>query len=314
MIFREEAVITRLIEAARKDDPESSSHWNHYHRNFAVRADGSLEGLEGFGGCEAPYRGLNALKHWFFQRPYRRMASGFPAFQALDRIASGMTRAQGRAYDLDVLRQTITLAFLRTAVPQPWGTVGVIGDGFASMSTLLLASGFADRVILVNLNKTLLADAAFFRKWQTAESGMALCLIESAADLPAALERKGLVAVQAVNHSVLRKAPLDLVINIASMQEMNPSVTAAYFADMREAAQTRPLHFYCCNREEKRLFDGTVSRFSEYPWHPSDAVVIDELCPWHQQFYSLSRPFYRPYDGPHRHRLVRMTAAESASK
>src|SRR5205823_5026710 len=78
-----------------------------------------------------------------------------------------------------------------------------------------------------------------------------------------------LIAIQASNHTLLRQAPLDLVINIASMQEMDAPVIAAYFEDLRSRQDGRALYFYCCNREEKRLPDGTITRFAEYPWSPA---------------------------------------------
>lgn len=74
---------------------------------------------------------------------------------------------------------------------------------------------------------------------------------------------------------------MDLALNVASFQEMNPPVIGEYFDDLRAAAAGRGLVFYCCNREEKRLPDGTVSRFAEYPWSGSDKILLDELCPWH---------------------------------
>ena len=113
-----------------------------------------------------------------------------------------------------------------------------------------------------------------------------------------------MIAIQASNHELLRYCPVDIALNIASMQEMDPPVIAAYFDDLRAIPSQRQLVFYCCNREEKVLPDGTVTRFLAYPWHPSDQILVDEYAPWHQQYYTLMPPFYRPYDGPHRHRLV----------
>lgn len=116
-----------------------------------------------------------------------------------------------------------------------------------------------------------------------------------------------MIAIQAVHHQLLRQVSLDLVINIASMQEMDPPVIAEYFDDFRAVSVKRPLYFYCCNREGKKLPDGTTVRFVDYPWSISDHILVDELCPWHQKYYTVVPPFYRPFDGPIRHRLVRMS-------
>ena len=90
------------------------------------------------------------------------------------------------------------------------------------------------------------------------------------------------------------------------MQEMDPPVIEKYFNNLRSAAVNKEIHFYCANREEKILPDGTLTRFSKYPWSSKDKVKVDELCPWHQSTYSYKPPFYRPLDGPIRHRLVKL--------
>jgi hypothetical protein len=69
------------------------------------------------------------------------------------------------------------------------------------------------------------------------------------------------------------------------------------------------VYFYCCNRLEKTLPDGTITRFRNYPWKDDDKIIVDELCPWHQYYYSASFPFYHQYDGPVQHRLALMATA-----
>ncbi len=32
--------------------------------------------------------------------------------------------------------------------------------------------------------------------------------------------------------------------------------------------------------------------------------MLDDLCPWHQEFYQIKWPIFRPGDGPIRHRLA----------
>ncbi len=118
-----------------------------------------------------------------------------------------------------------------------------------------------------------------------------------------------MIAMKAMNRDLLRFAPIDFVINIASMQEMNPSVIAKYFEDLRVVAKSRQLVLYCANRKEKRLPDGTLTKFSEYPWSQNDDVLAEGLCPWHQYFYSFFPPFYREYDGQILHKLVQLSAS-----
>lgn len=326
MIQTGRASIDYLANEAGKGDQQASSHWRKYHSDFEFRGDG-FAGLLGFGGNGSVHTGLRGGMHRLLQRPFRAMGEKLPKFTAIDALAREITHSQQRGYDLDVLRQVLTLAFLTKHLPaasaapslSPTTTACVIGDGFASMTALLLASRSAQRVVLINLTKTLLVDLWYLKLWMgdevfnrsvdlvTDEVGVARAL---ATPVPASGPGR-VIAIQAVHHELLRACPVDVAINIVSMQEMDPPVIAGYFADLRGIKARRALTFYCCNREEKVLPDGTVTRIAEYPWQPADRMLVDELCPWHQQYYSLKPPFFRPYDGPIRHRLVALAPAGS---
>lgn len=314
MIYTGQAAIEYLVTKVNMDDSAASSYWRKYHSTFNFTGDG-FEGLQLLGRSEKSTLWRRVL-HRLLQRRIRRMGAQFSQFNVFDKVTDKIMTRQGRVYNFDVLRHTFTLAFLKKHVPNSLSvqsTACVIGDGFGLMTALLLASRSASRVVLVNLSKTLLVDLWYLKLWMgeeafessvdlvTDEDGLACALAKPATD-----DVKGMrvVAIQASDHQLLGKCPVDIVLNIASMQEMDPLVTAAYFEDMRAIARQRELIFYCCNREEKILPDSTVIRFAAYPWHENDQILVDELCPWHQFFYSLRPPFFKPYDGPHRHRLV----------
>ena len=184
------------------------------------------------------------------------------------------------------------------------------------MTTLLLGSSSVKQVVLINLAKTLLVDLWYLKLWMGTEAFEdSVDLVTDTDGLDHALAKttnrqagKGrVVAIQASDHVLLQKCPVDFALNIVSMQEMDPPVISAYFDDLYAIASQRPLVFYCCNRVEKTLPDGTVTRFHEYPWQTNNQVLWDDLCPWHQRYYTFKPPFYRPYDGPIRHRLVVMS-------
>lgn len=317
MIYSGSSAIDYLATQLDKNDSEESSHWRMYHSKFKFHGNG-FKGLQGFGGNPKPYRGLRFLLHKGFQHRIRLLGYKFPGFKNIDTLAAKITAKQNRAYDSDVLRQSLTLAFLKTKLPPETlsdlnATACVIGDGFSSMTSLLLASRSVGRVVLVNLTKTLIVDLWYLRLWMGNEA------FESSVDLVTeqdSLERAltkpinsnngcgRVLSIQANNHELIRSCPIDLGINIVSMQEMNTPVIKSYFEDLRSVSHKNGLAFYCCNREEKILPDGTATRFSEYPWHSDDNIVVDELCPWTQQYYTFVPPFYRPYDGLIRHRLV----------
>ena len=314
MIYSGQAAVEYLAAKVNQSDVGASSHWRKYHAGFKFTGNG-FQGLRGFGGCEPPYRGIRYTLHQLLQRKFRQIGSNFPDFASIDRHATEIARRQERAYDLDLLRQSLTLAFVRHRMPVAFGvelTGCVIGDGFASMTALLLASRSFGRVVLINLTKTLLVDLWYLKQWMGAavfDSSVDLVddaqgLTDALSKVPASGAGGRVIAIQAEDQALLGGIPVDYVMNIVSMQEMDNSIIAAYFTELRSISTRRSVHFYCCNREEKTLPDGTVTRIAEYPWRPEDQLVVDELCPWHQQYYTLCPPFYHAYDGPIRHRLV----------
>ena len=298
--------IDYLASKIKQVDPKSSSHWNHFHSKFDYH-DGKFSGVEGFGSNRQVFSGLRGLAHNIFQIPFRAMGKKFSNFEKIDRVAKGILSKQDKGYSLDVLRQVITLAYLEDKkVVKNNATSCVIGDGYGTMTCLLFENNH-QRIISVNLSKTLLMDL-----WQIklflGDKFEEVVLVTEKHDIPETLlktnNKPSIIAIEAENHNLIRLFPLDLSINIASMQEMNPEIVEEYFEDI-SIATLRGGAFYCCNREEKILPDGTKSIFSNYPWHLSRESLEDDLCPWHLKYYNLKVPFYHSYDGPARHRLVK---------
>lgn len=261
-MFSGQAAIDYLTIQATKSDPCASSHWQKYHSGFKFNGY-EFEGLEGFGGNDKQPIGLRLWLTRLLQQRFRRFGDIYANFDTLDALAVDVTSRQGRAYDLDVLRQALSISFLHTHASHKFSDNSmccVIGDGFGSMSALLLASKSAGCVVLVNLTKTLLVDLWYLKLWMGAEAfARSVDLAVDETGLEQALEArmacsngyKGIVAIQAANHELLKKCPIDFVINIASMQEMDPSIVKDYFDDLRTVALKRDLYFYCCNRQEK---------------------------------------------------------------
>jgi len=116
----------------------------------------------------------------------------------------------------------------------------------------------------------------------------------------------------------------DLVVNVASMQEMTNDTIASYFHLIRTTLNPEGL-FYCCNRAKKILPDGEITQVMQYPWEQGDVAVVDEFCPWYQYFFAFYRaargptflglrlPIINYYDGPIIHRLVKVKTSQSIS-
>lgn len=300
MIFEGEDAISELAKLAREKDNSSSSFWDLYHSGFNYR-DGSFSGLQGFGGSTPPRTVFHRLGHWLLQTPYRKHGRTFPQFSKCLKIAKSIAARQGRQFDVDILRHALTASLLLARLPDKAfaGPIAVIGDGFGTLSSILLEVLPQSQIVVVNLTKTLLVDSVYIKK---ASPRIEQALITVPGERPSAR----ILLVRADDSAVLSSLPLTLAVNVASMQEMNPPVIASYFTQLR-ASPSGETWFYCCNREEKRLPDGTIVRFDEFPWESADQLLLDELCPWHQYFYRPFPPFYISYDGPVRHRLARLS-------
>lgn len=239
------------------------------------------------------------------QKPYKRPAKNFKGFKKIYSSAKEIAEKQNRALDLDILRQALTVAVCKekiAAFPN-YKIAVVIGDGYGVLSSLLLLNT-GSKVVSVNLREVLLVDYIYTRGLIADNSTV---LVQTEADLEKALceESVRLIYIQADQHVLLRSLAIDMVFNIVSMQEMAPFIINEYFDDIRNC-KSKSLYFYCCNRIEKVLPDGTITRFFDYPWQTRDEIIIDELCPWHQYYYTSRPPFYRRFLGPVQHRLVRI--------
>ena len=315
-LFKGKKALDYLGSHINDFDSRTSSHWVQYHKSFKFLGN-SFIGIQGFGGYSPNWR---TPLHKIMQLRFWGLAKNYSAYKELNIIAHEITKIQKRAYDLDVLRQVLTLAYLKKKIPYQLSAESiacVFGDGFATMTSLLLRSKSAKIVILVNLKKTLMVDLWFLKSWMgDADFEKNVTLVTDKKSLINAISYENdtsqsfgkVIAIQAENHHLIKECIIDIAINIASMQEMDPPVINDYFDDLRVAAKKNKTYFYCANRESKKLPDGTVTRFYDYPWSNGDKIISDEICPWHKFYYKFIPPIYYEYDGPIRHRLVELQA------
>jgi hypothetical protein len=253
-----------------RDLEHTSSHWQVWgarNTGYGTQRKGSVGDVIG-----APLLALTSPNRWWVLGQMRQ--------------AIALHRSMGLAFTQDSVRQLCTLALLRPLLSDR-ARVLIIGDGFGVLAALLASQYPTATLHLVDISPAFdeqrsRLSQAFARN----EDGTRFTFTH-AGDLSA--QRFG-------------DRRYDVAVNVASMQEMNPSEVARYFDFMRG----RVTHFYCCNRERKTFPDGTVSAFDEYPWSDRDEVLLDEPCPWHQWYVSYLPPFVHRYDGPTRHRLVRL--------
>ena len=305
MILNEVAMST-LLERIRDPETEASSHWEKYLREFKYD-QGALSVPRGAEGHHPRRSSVHQLAHYTLQTPFRRMGARYPNFRKFQRLGHDVVKRRGGLFDLSMMRQVLTLSKLseHLDLDQLDKPIVIIGDGWGAMTSLVLSCLPRSKVVTINLSKMLLVEMVYTRR---AFPDVNICLTRDVHEYQSALAdtKVGMVAVCAGDSKLIAQGPIGLAINIASMQEMNPPVIADYFASMRNTPDLNT-PFYCCNRIEKTLPDGTVVRFDDYPWKSDDEILLDEICPWHQYFYQFRPPFYKRYDGPHRHRLVMMS-------
>lgn len=306
MIYSGNKIIEYLVKRASKKDESSSSYWDKEHKDFSF-----CNGLFSGAGPIGSHRKRNFvanLFHRIFQYKYIRAGSKLPEFRDIDLLAKKITKKQNRAYDLDVLRQVLSISFVehhcKSTLHKDTRTVCVIGDGYA-MATSLLLGQKVNKVILINLTKTLLIDVYFLKLWLGGKVFQdSVSLAASKEDLFQCLNNNDnkVIVIEAKNQELIKYCDIDVAVNIASMQEMNPEIIGQYFDNLKNV-NNKKLYFYCCNREKKILPDGTVVKFSDYPWRDA-SIMVDEICPWYMDFYNKKPPFFHAYDGPIRHRIV----------
>ena len=103
----------------------------------------------------------NNLVDKLFQPSYYKYSSNKQRFNELNRISHKISKTSNNRHNLSKTRHSLTLDFLLESLGHNWkknSNICVIGDGYANMSSLLIASKSTSKVFLINLNKSLLLD------------------------------------------------------------------------------------------------------------------------------------------------------------
>jgi len=306
-----------------KSTPEEmvSSHWRKFQKSFeVVVGGGEIQALKGSGfGYAHKMSMLGKLFSWATIISYLGILNR--RRQLIGLLTKGVTLAgkMGVSFSYDCFRQICTFELLRAQYLNPtWGgRILVIGDGFGFLSAFIKKMLPQAKITLIDLGKTLLFQVHHCAK---AHPHTVHCLafdVRTEDPNPEALGAS-FVYCPSEYMKTLENFKFDLAINIASFQEMNRETVNSYFDFMRVSLKKENL-FYCCNRVEKIMEGGEVSRFFSYPWQKDDVHLVDECCPWHRYFLSrhlsmcgpelqgIRVPFINYFDGPHFHRLTMLT-------
>ncbi len=315
-MFTGNKAISILTNEIGQYDPHESSHWQYFNKDIEYK-NNKLKGYRGFGDSSSRLLGIQNFLHYLFQYPFRKVGVNYKNFRKYEKYARKISIKQKRCYDINCLRQTLTLSYLNKNKLEIKDFLKnepiccIIGDGFGFMTSLLIELKLTRKIYLINLSKVLLIDLIYLKKTLGENIfNSRVHLVKNTNDLNE-VEKINLgsndikiIAIEAKNYDLIQYCNFNFVMNIHSMHEMNHNIIEKYFNFIRRSKADQIL-FYCCNRVNKKLFDGTELKFDEYNWKHNDNVIFDEICPlWNQKTYMSKPPFYINYDGKNKHRLV----------
>ena len=209
-------------------------------------------------------------------------------------------KIQTRVFSFNCIKHALSInKLIKNGVNLNDSKVAIIGDGNGFLGILLKLLFPNIRLVHINLGKILLFDYLFTSKSNLFKN---MKVVYSNADYNHNSECY-LIPSDIVTKINIKD--IDFFFNIASMQEMKPNIIKKYFNLMR-SQNTKKTFFYCCNRINKLLPDGTISDFDNYDWSKNDRVIFDENCYWYNEAPMSRPPFIKKFDGPHKHKYVEL--------
>lgn len=216
---------------------------------------------------------------------------------------------------INAYRQVCTLNVIAKNIPEETAKGRMfflmIGDGYGILSALIKNKFPNSTIVFIDIGRTLLFQAYYCGK-------VFPNLKHEQINYTTSDNIHDFIYCPTEHLNKLDQFSFDIVTNIASMQEMNPSTIARYFHFIRKHVTQKHL-FYCCNREFKEMVGGDTSEFLRYPWAKEDMYLIDGDCPWFNFFFAkgkferelqiagISVPLIKYYNGRMLHRLARLS-------
>ena len=278
----------------------TSSHWREFGKRTTVTRESDDYEINGHGISDFSKKTLfRKLHHLPIKYLLTKILNEYNAKEETVNCAKSIAEKLNILFSFDHVKNVLSFDLLEShGVFNTEGLICILGDGHGFFGTLIKTMRPEAKILFVNLGRNLLIDSVCFSRAFPDIEPLLLRDIED----HKSISNHSVIFLEAEKHDLLENLPVGLFINIDSMQEMDMPMIKTYFEIMKTS--TVKSYFYCCNREEKILPDGSVIRFSDYPWN-GDAL-IDQPCPWHQKYPASSPPFWRPFDGKHLHRLIKI--------
>lgn len=306
-------LLSRLYERyyVRNISPDHciSSHWRKMNSEIDVRINesGEIATFKGYGfGDLQNTHFLNRIFNYFCNLSYFIRLPGKSDVLLLIKKATLNLKKINSYLSYDCFRQICSLCLIMRhfyADETEKFHILVIGDGYGFLSSLLKSIYKNAKITLVDIGKVLLFQAVNLQVIHPGRSH------QSIAGYDNGLGDVDFLYVPAEEIGKIHGIKYRLIVNIASMGEMNYRTINGYFEFLRKNSMKDNL-FYCCNRKSKILPHGESIDFLKYPWSNNDKHLVDEECGFYSYFLSLNFPFLHRFDGVFLHRLTKLSTGD----
>ena len=302
-----------------------SSHWKEFYLGSATFPKSNTNTTKLELGDHEHLRFHHKVLSWMTIFSYLFRLEHKGRLVAMVKKARGIAKRVGLPFTYDCFRQVCTVTLLAKYLP---GNKKIrvlnIGDGYGFLSCLIKDVFPNAQLCLVDLGKTLFFQSCYCQKAYPQSNHY---LVDRDSQMDAVFseaEKANFIYCPAEILDKLDKISFDAAVNVVSMHEMTNETIKRYFAFLRDHLNEEN-YFYCCNRLEKHLPGGEITKFYSYPWGEHDRHIVDELCPWQRYYFGIHRtlrglkifglrvPFISYFDGDIQHRLTVLDVSKVTS-
>ncbi len=193
-----------------------------------------------------------------------------------------LCKKQSRLFNIDLIIHSIFLNLLKKReILQK--KICVIGDGKANFLHGVLNLKYVTKIYSVNLTEALIQDFLILKKFHSINEDL-IKVVEKKEDL---LDQNCKVfLIPAQNKNLLRNSNINLFVNTFSFQEMPLTETHNYI----DIIKSNNAHLYSLNREEKKMYDGTVIKQTDYGLNRGK-IIFEKEAKFVKYFYNSKFPF-----------------------
>ena len=262
-------------------DKEKSSYWKNRLKEYDFRKINAYVNSGTFTKRTIKQK----LFHYINQRLYFSKIQGINIFKTNSyKKGLNIAKKQNRLLDYDFLRMVFTYHFITEIKKIKFTKICIIGDGKSTLTSIFKEMHPEIEIYYVNLVEIMIQDYKILSKSKQINDKDHI-IVQNENDLNL---KKKLYFIPSSNAHFLKNKNIDLFLNTVSFQEMLPDILENYF----EIISSNKSILYHCNRIEKKLDDGSITKVKDYPIK-NGKIIFNEKCPWHSfDYVSLFKKSY----------------------